>query len=138
MNDVDLMMHLAFKYHAGQKYGEVDYVEHLSQVSSSVKGAYSDDERLPIIAWGHDILEDTVCTEEILRALFDKDIVNAIVAITKQRTDTYEEYLARVKANELAAKVKLHDAWCNMRESFRRGDMKRVRKYANTILALTN
>jgi (p)ppGpp synthase/HD superfamily hydrolase len=138
MNDVDLMMHLAFKYHKGQKYGEEDYSYHLNAVASSVRRAFPDDERLVIIAWGHDLLEDTACTEVILRTLFEDDIVDAIVALTKLNYETRDEYLTRLRSNALAAKVKLHDAWCNMAESFRRSDTKRVRKYANTVLALTN
>lgn len=137
MNDYDLAKHLAEKYHAGQKYGEMTYTYHLSMVANSVHKAYPKDERLDVIAWLHDILEDTSCTVEALRALFDDDVVKAVVALTKLKTEDRATYLARVMANPLAAKVKLHDAWCNMTESFDRNDTKRVRKYAETILALT-
>lgn len=136
MNDAALAEFLAKKFHFGQFYGKEPYDYHLNAVAASVKEQY--DERLVTISWLHDILEDTECTEEVLRALFDKDIVDAVVALTKQQGMSYEEYIARVKANALAMKVKLIDSKCNMEESMKRGDMKRVRKYANQILLLAS
>lgn len=138
MNDVELAKHLAFKYHAGQTYGEHFYTYHLEMVARSVRAAYNNDERYVIIAWLHDILEDTACTVDMLNALFDKDVVDAVVALTKHDNETRDEYLIRLRLNPLAREVKLHDAFCNMTESFVRYDKKRVRKYADTILKLTN
>lgn len=94
------------------------------------------DERLAIIGILHDIIEDTVCTADTLIALFEDKIVEAVIAMTKRQDQTREEYLERVKSNPLAKKVKLVDSMCNMRESILRGDMKRVKKYADQIAFL--
>lgn len=138
MTDLELAIHLANKFHAGQTYGSFVYTYHLGAVAQSVKAAYPGDERLEIIAWLHDILEDTACTEEILRGLFESDIVHAVVAMTMKDGQSRDEYLTRLATNPLALKVKMHDAFCNMTESFNRNDTRRVRKYAETLIKLSN
>lgn len=135
MNDLELARTIARKFHAGQKYGNNDYMYHLEAVTEKALDDF--DDRLAVIAMLHDILEDTACTLSTLHALFDKDICNAVVAVTKLFADaSYEDYIARCKANPLARKVKMYDSSANMEESMRRGDMKRVLKYANQIKLL--
>ena len=131
MTDYPLAIAIANKFHAGQMYGKNPYSFHLEAVAKSC--AEENDDRLPVVAWLHDILEDTDCKEEFLRAIFDKDIVDAVVAISKKDGEPYEFYIDRVKANSLALRVKLHDSLCNLRESLLRSDMKRVRKYSKQI-----
>lgn len=137
-----LAKHIATKFHAGQTYGEKPYTFHLEQVYHSVERGYPGDERLLAVAWLHDVLEDSLCTEAVLRSLFDKDVVDAVVAMSyggggmAHNGESREEYLQRVRANPLAAKVKMHDAFCNLRESLMRGDMKRVKKYGETLRVL--
>lgn len=131
MSEVTLAENLAEKFHAGQLYGALPYTHHLRAVADAVVGEY--DDRLTIIALLHDILEDTSCTQALLRSLFDKDIVDAVVAISKIKGESYESYIERVKANALALKVKICDSMCNLTESLKRKDMKRVRKYSYQI-----
>lgn len=124
---------LATKYHAGQTYDDLPYVEeHLAKVVASVE-AGTTDIRLPIVAWLHDILEDTACTEEILRALFEDNIVDAVVAITKKPMETRDDYLFRCRANPLARVVKTHDSACNLLANVGRGDAKRIARYCDQI-----
>ena len=94
------------------------------------------DDRLPVIGLLHDILEDTAMTEAVLRSLFDKDIVNAVVALTKVADEPYEAYIERVRGNALALKVKMHDSLCNLKESMVRGDKKRILKYSKQLQLL--
>lgn len=136
MNSIDLMRHLADKFHKGQMYGPHPYVYHLEMVASSVAIANKNDERLQVIAWGHDLIEDTECTRDVLNALFDDDVVTAIWVLTKDVGVSYENYLKDVIANPLAREVKKHDAFCNLQESLYRGDMKRVKKYAGILQRL--
>ena len=136
MNQSQLAWGLAEKFHFGQMYGKEEYTYHLAAVVTRLSEEY--DDRAEVIGILHDILEDTACTECLLRELFDKDIVDAIVALSKQNGEAYDAYIARVKANPLALKIKLHDSKCNMSESLKRGDMKRVRKYANQIMLLAS
>lgn len=126
---------IAMKFHAGQMYGEYPYWHHLLQVAESVK--VENDDRLKAIAWLHDILEDTKCTKEILYALFEDNIVDAVIAISKVEGESKEDYIAKVKKNSLALTVKMHDTLCNLKESLIRRDMKRVKKYSNQLILLT-
>jgi (p)ppGpp synthase/HD superfamily hydrolase len=134
MNDLELARVIARKFHAGQKYGIHDYMYHLEAVAA--KAFQEHDDRLAVIAMLHDVLEDTSCTEAILHALFDKDIVNAVIALTKFDGEPYEFYIMTVRSNPLARKVKMYDSAANMEESMLRGDMKRVLKYSKQIQLL--
>ncbi len=134
-NDINLATYLAEKYHAGQKYGDEDYLYHLFQVTASVRDGTTD-ERHQQVSMLHDILEDTACTESLLRTLFEDNVVDAVVAITKRKGEANSDYLARVKANPMARVVKIHDSFCNLKESLMRFDAKRVKKYATNIAFL--
>lgn len=62
------------------------------------------------VALLHDLIEDTewmLC--ELERIGFDKEIIDAIDAVTKRSTETRHQYLDRVKANPIALKVKIAD-----------------------------
>jgi (p)ppGpp synthase/HD superfamily hydrolase len=135
MRELVLARAVARKFHAGQMYGKNEYMYHLEMVAASVQREY--DDRLEIVALLHDILEDTDCAEITLRQLFDEDIVDAVVAITKWECLSKDDYIARVKANPLARKVKVHDSLCNLTESIIRGDTKRIVKYSKQIQLLT-
>ena len=134
MKDLDLARAIATRFHAGQMYGVHPYMYHLEAVT--LKAGNERDDRLAVIAMLHDILEDTKCTEEILYPLFDSDVVKAVAAVTKFDGEPYEFYIATVKANSLALKVKMYDSLCNLEESMLRGDRKRIIKYSNQIRLL--
>lgn len=135
MKDLELARGLAEKFHAGQMYGRHPYIYHLDMVSEALKA--DSDERLSIIGMLHDILEDTSCKPELLYTLFEDNIADAVLALTHIKgEETREEYLGRVKKNMLAKKVKMVDSMMNMQESILRGDMKRVKKYAEQIAFL--
>jgi (p)ppGpp synthase/HD superfamily hydrolase len=136
MNDLDLARHLAAKYHAGQKYGDDPYTTHLDEVEAAAHAMFPGDERVRILGQLHDILEDTDCTEAILRTLFEKAVVDAVLSMTHKEGETRHEYLIRCRSNELGRKGKLADSFCNLRRSLFRGDMKRVRKYGDTLNVL--
>ena len=131
-NEVGLASNLIEKFHAGQKYGDGPYTDHLYQVYNSVCIG-STDERLQVVALLHDILEDTDCTEALLRQLFEDNIVDAVVALTKQEGELRGDYLVRVKKNAMARIVKMHDTTCNLKESLSRMDKKRIAKYADQL-----
>lgn len=135
MSDHAIAWALANRFHAGQKYGNEDYTYHLKAVQCSVGAVYFD-ERLQDVAILHDILEDTDCPASVLTALFEDNVVDAIHALTKGREEPRSDYIAKVKANPLALIVKRHDALCNLTESLKRGDQKRVRKYSQLLIDL--
>ncbi|MCP0887913.1 GTP pyrophosphokinase [Ligilactobacillus sp. WILCCON 0076] len=102
---------VAMKYHEGQlDLGGSPYINHLITVGELVKkGNDLNTDEVVAIAYLHDILEDTECREVDLYNLFSKGIVEAVIDLTRKHDETYQEYLERLKPNELARIVKLAD-----------------------------
>lgn len=100
---------LALRAHGRQldKCGDL-YILHPLAVMSRME---SDLDRT--VAVMHDLLEDTYVTVEVLRD-FPEVVVNAVLALTRRKdkhllSEAYTEYLARVRANPIALRVKLQD-----------------------------
>lgn len=136
-SDVHIAKALALKFHAGQLYGDQSYHVHLQQVYESVKKGTTD-ERMLIVAWLHDILEDTKCTPQVLSSLFEDNVVDAVKAITRWTGMSKEDYLRQVKTNHMARLVKIHDSLCNLKASVMRFDAKRIKKYTEQIAFLAS
>ncbi|MGC6325720.1 HD domain-containing protein [Pasteurella multocida] len=106
------------------------YIEHLAFVADFVANQ-SDD--VIATAWLHDSVEDTETSLEDITRLFGDVIAEAVNAITKQQGENYQDYLVRVKSNEIARKVKVADLTHNMDLSrllcITEQDRKRVEKY---------
>jgi hypothetical protein len=67
-----------------------------------------------MVALLHDTLEDTELTvEEMYQAGVPRDVVEAVVVLTRRAGESYAAYMARVAKNELAAAVKPFDMWDN-------------------------
>jgi len=132
---IQLAREIAVKAHEGQLYGEAPYHLHLGQVAYSVSQGTTD-LRLVEVAWLHDILEDTAVQEQTLRMLFEDNVVDAVVAISRKPGMEKALYLERCRANPMARIVKIHDSLCNLTQSTRRFDQKRIKKYAEQIAFL--
>lgn len=101
---------LATEKHRGQKdRGGKPYILHPLEVMS---GCESIEEK--IVALLHDLIEDTDITEEFLRHFFNKEVVDAIVLLTRNDDIDYMDYIRNIKGNTLATKVKLQDLKHNM------------------------
>ncbi len=113
MNHLQLAMDLAAKHHAGQQdKSGAPYVEHLRRVAERL---VSDDQR--VVAWLHDIIEDTPMTAADLAAAgFPDLIVEGVVALTRRDGETYDDFIRRAAAHPLARQVKLADLSDNMDE----------------------
>jgi (p)ppGpp synthase/HD superfamily hydrolase len=99
---------LATNAHAGQydKAGQ-PYILHALKVLHYTK---SDDEELQCIAVLHDVVEDCdVSWEDLVRAGMSDRVIRGVMALTKQRGQTYVEYKTLVFANADAMRVKLAD-----------------------------
>lgn len=136
---LELSKQLAKVYHKGQvdKAG-VDYFT--GHISTVVNGVNTDEEKT--VAYLHDIIEDTKLTkEDLLHLGFSENVVNAVVALTKNKKVKYEEYLKGVKQNELAKVVKLSDLSNNMDLSrlneITEVDEKRLEKYKKAFKYLS-
>lgn len=128
---LELAKQLAKEYHRGQvdKAG-VDYFS--GHVTSVVNGVSTVEEK--IVAYLHDTLEDTELSYLDLMVLgFSDKVINGVLFLTKDKKEKYEDYLVKVKSNELARAVKLSDLTNNMDLSrlkeITEVDKKRLEKY---------
>lgn len=128
---LELAKQLAKEYHKGQvdKAG-VDYFS--GHVMSVVNGVNTVEEK--IVAYLHDTLEDTNLSYLDLMVLgFSDKVINGVIFITKDKKESYEDYLKHVKSHELARIVKLSDLTNNMDLSRLKEvtevDKKRLEKY---------
>ncbi|MCH1940021.1 HD domain-containing protein [Holdemania massiliensis] len=136
---LELALKVATEAHKGQKdKGGRDYINHPLTVASMCE---SDEEK--IVALLHDVIEDTdVTLEDLKKYGFSSKILEAIDCITKQPGVSYDEYLRKIKNNELARKVKIADMTHNSDISRildpTSKDYARVEKYKEKIQYLMN
>lgn len=137
---------LAETYHKGQRYGFMPYIYHIRSVAQKAmepqKFDFFRDYAVVVTAYLHDIVEDTDYSEEQLKTDFPEEVVNAVLLLTKPKDyadnpTSQEQYLSGILGNELARRVKLADALCNLEESYKSGSKSRVRKYATLVAALS-
>lgn len=128
---LELARQLAKEYHKGQvdKAG-VDYFS--GHITSVVNGVDTVEEK--IVAYLHDTLEDTNLSYLDLMVLgFSDKVINGVIFITKDKKESYEDYLKHVKSHELSRAVKLSDLTNNMDLSRLKEvtevDKKRLEKY---------
>ena len=119
--------------------GGMPYVLHCLKVMHYLK---SDDEELCCIALGHDLVEDRKnITYAFLRQMgFSERIISGIAALTKVPGESHEEYVAKIKANPDAIRVKLADLRHNSDIRRLKGvtakDVARLEKYHKMYLEL--
>ena len=97
---------------------------------------------LEIVAVLHDLLED--CEDwsiERLRDLgFSEDVLEALIAITKTKKESYSDYIERVTKNDYAIQVKIADLEHNMDitrlKTLTSTDIKRIEKYHKAYMYL--
>ena len=102
---------IALKAHEGQvdKAGR-PYASHIMRVTEM---CITPDEK--ITGALHDIVEDTHWTFQMLSDEgFPKHIVDAVECLTRREGEDYFEYISRIKENDLASRVKIHDLNDNM------------------------
>lgn len=124
--------------HKGQvdKAG-VAYIQHPLYVASLVEG-----ELAKTIALLHDVVEDSAWTLEDLRMEgLPEEVVQAVGILTKNRDESYKEYLMHVKQNPLARQVKLadlqHNSDLSRLTTVTEIDRKRAEKYRQAIAFLS-
>lgn len=104
---------LARAAHAGQvDRSGLPVIHHATRVAS--KFLAHADFFLASVAILHDVLEDTDVSEEDLRKEFPKEIVDAVVAITRDEEETYKQYVKRCCENDAAREVKKEDIQDNL------------------------
>lgn len=159
MNLVIKAKAVAESSHDGQTYGQHDYFTyHVAPVVFSVIDAIDagilsanrmrmkSKEIAPtanyiIVAYLHDIVEDTDVTLQYIGEQFGNDIMIAVDAITKRKKEKYDVYIERVRINNVARVVKYYDILNNLQntiydiknDSANKASLKRVDKYMRAL-----
>ena len=135
---IDIALAIAKKAHAGQvdKAG-IDYIQHPLYVAGQVKT-----EQEKAVALLHDVIEDSdVTVDDLLVSGLSNEVVTAVQILTKKKGQSYQEYLEKVKSNNLARVVKLadlkHNSDLSRLKSVTNTDYERVKKYKNAIRYLS-
>ncbi len=108
---LELAIEVATKAHKGQlDKGGNPYILHPQAVAAAL-----DSTENKIVAYLHDVVEDTEITLEDLKEMgFTYRIVNSIRILTKSKDISYEDYLKSVKKDSNAWHVKMADIKHNM------------------------
>ncbi len=118
--------------HAGQiDKGGNPYISHPEFVVSRVS---TNEEK--VVAWLHDVLEDTNFDREEMRRIFGDGIIKALDCVTHRDDESWEAYIDRVSMHPIAIKVKLADLTHNMDLSRIpnpcEADYERIKRYKKT------
>ncbi len=127
---------IATQAHAGQFRRGVEGAERVPYVEHprTVVGRVGDDAEAQVVAWLHDVIEDTEETaESLVEAGIPAHLVAVVVVLTKTPGTDYEAYLEGIAGSALATKVKIADMLSNLADS---PSPKQIRKYATGLLRL--
>lgn len=117
MNSLTEALEIACRVHRGQtdKAG-AEYIRHVLAVVRMCAG----DAEAEIVAALHDVVEDgpsgikKIALLDELRSTFSDRIYDAVMCLTHDVEEPYEDYIERVAGNYLARKVKIKDLTHNM------------------------
>lgn len=132
-------MKLCFAAHREQtdKSG-LPYVLHPVHLAEQMPG-----EESTVVALLHDVVEDTSYTlEDLAQRGFPPPVLEALRLMIHDPSVPYPDYVARLKPNPIARRVKLadlrHNSDLTRLDRVREEDLRRVRKYAAAIRLLEN
>lgn len=116
MKSIEEAILIACTFHKGQlDKDRLPVIYHPIFVMNSMELDDLDGRKVAIL---HDVIEDTDCTEQYLKAMgFADHIVEATEAITYMPGEKYLDYIKKVKENKIALRVKLKDIAHNMARS---------------------
>ncbi|MDJ1473741.1 hypothetical protein [Xanthocytophaga flava] len=123
-------LQIATEVHKDQKDRyDAPYILHVMRVMLRGK---NEDEK--IVGLLHDVVEDSPKTIEDLRKEgFSESILEAVNCLTRPESESYEDFIQRIKTSRLAINVKLNDLEDNldMRRlpSVTEKDIPRINKY---------
>lgn len=130
---------IAVKAHQGQvDKGGNPYILHPLRVMFSMKN-----ENEKICAVLHDVIEDTnVTLDDLKNEGFSEEVLLALDALTKRKSESYDEFIDRIINNRVACFVKLGDLNDNMNLSRIQNpsykDFERIEKYKKAVDKINN
>lgn len=139
MNGLTGAIILAAEGHDGQvDKGGNPYIMHPLRLATKCN---TDDER--IVAILHDIVEDTdITVDDLITLEYPQHLAFAVDCLTRRDGETYMNFIARIKNNDLATKIKILDIKDNMdlsRIPFpSKEDESRLKRYEKALRILEN
>ena len=131
----DLAAKIATEAHQGQTRWDkkTPYISHPAAIARAlIKQGYGED--YVIVAWLHDVIEDTNYTAEMLVAAgIPEYLVDSVKVISKKDNQKYLDYILDVQADEIARVVKIADITHNLSD-LRPGSMRQKYELAIHIL----
>ncbi|NVN97530.1 HD domain-containing protein [Candidatus Nomurabacteria bacterium] len=134
---IEKAIEIALKAHSGQmdKAGS-PYILHPLRVMLQMS---DDEEKMAAIL--HDVVEDSdVSMDDLKAAGFPETVLQAVDLLTHKDSESYEEYLAKIKPNPMALVVKLADLEDNSRleriKDPTEKDYSRIDKYKKALTFL--
>lgn len=94
-----------------------------------------------VVALLYDVIEDTNVTASYLLAEgFPPTIVEAVLSVTRNENESYDDFIFRSKLNPIGHQVKIHDLEDNMDitrlQSLSEKDLERLNKYLRAYRVL--
>lgn len=123
-------MQIAIKVHRGQlDKGGNDYINHPVRVE---RRCACQEDRL--VALLHDTIEDgDITADYLLMQGFPREIVDAVLSVSRKRGEDYFDFILRCKANPIGRRVKIADLKDNMDitrlNELTEKDIERLKKY---------
>lgn len=120
---VGLAYKIAKRAHQGKfrRDGKTPYFAHPLYVSQRFALFFPTRESDILMATAllHDVIEDNprYNAKGLLKAGIPKEVVDAVVLLTKDKNNSYLDYLLNLKNNEVARKVKIQDIRHNLQTS---------------------
>ncbi|KKN67001.1 hypothetical protein LCGC14_0465550 [marine sediment metagenome] len=112
---------IAREVHECQKrpIGKDDYINHPMRVAERFE-----DDSLKIVAWLHDVLEDSDLEfKDLVERGIDYYLCQVIDYLTREKDQNYIDYILGIKENEDAIKVKIADLMDNLSD-LKNGNMR--------------
>ena len=143
-----LVQTLAASAHDSQRYGKYDYYDtHILDVVHRVgiKVAHlpkTEQEDYLIVAYLHDVLEDTDCTIGEITIQFKLKVAHLVNVLSMCENIDYADYIECIGFSPSAICIKIADLEDNMNitrlnKPLKEGDLQRLKKYHDSWLYLT-
>lgn len=120
---IDKAIKIATEAHKDQKrWGGEPYITHPERVAANFG---LDRPSECIVAWLHDVVEDTNITlKDLFKEGFPEYILDAIDSVSKRDGESYTDFIRRVAKNKIGLDVKMADLCDNLSAGIGPGSLK--------------
>ena len=132
---------IATKAHVGQfrkshvKGEHIPYIVHPKRVAEHLRHKYPNEPSYQIVAWLHDVLEDThYDREDLIENGIGEEYVVMVESLTRKKDETYFDFIMRMDLSHMPRRVKIADIEDNMNDNLEEGSLKDKYRLALYIL----